>query len=1117
MKRKITFLIAAMMLLTMNNLPMKVVGQTYTKLTSVVSIDEDAVYVLGITYSSTDYYHYSGTSSWGKVATTASQTPYYYTLTAGSENTFQAKTKIGNTDYYLTVPSSNFSLSTNSTNIYLNNNAQIVNASSSATKALQYNHSNGSGGIRSYGFNSNYPYAFFYKVNCTVTYNCNGGTSGCPDSPVNNVSGSYTLANAPTKTGWTFDGWSDGTNTYDAGDTYIVKSNVTFTAQWSSTTPTITLNPTEAESFTYAHGTGASESQIFEITLTNSTEDITVSVSSTPAGAFEISEDDENFGTSDLTLSSGDVFSTHLKSGLNIGEYSGTVTISSEGADDVTIDLDGTVTGYTVTYNGNGSDGGTTPTDATVYTYNQSVTAKNNTFVKTGYDFTHWDTKADDSGTDIDEGASFNITSSTTLYAQWSLSSYAYTLTKTGETSHATAQLKNGNTVIGASDEIPYNTEVTIDVTTDSGYSYTVSVKDAGDNDVTVTNNKFNMPASAVAVTINIMVNPYLLATLTGDNMTNMSNAGTTYEISKSITIDGLTWTTTGFQNAKPIYQMIQLKNDADVYLKLPNFDGKIKEIALTVTNANATSFSEGSNQTSNTLTFNTSASYSNPVATGGGSNTNHITIDLSDKFYTTGYILANGATRIWEVTVTYMPYDNFTDWNPETQLPASLSAGANIAIASDMSTASLTIPATAALVVKSDATLTATSLTNSGSAANLVIEDGGQLITSSSVQLTYKKGITSAAKDGGWYTISTPVHTASNTFLEHESVENMILTPATNYDLFYYNETTHYWMNYKQAEFDLNVGQGYLYRNNGAELHFAGYNNQATSYNVALSYASTEDKLLGFNLIGNPYPQNITMSDVTVNNGGTLSGGYVLSKDGAWSADVAATIAPAQGFLVQIDKTGVTATITKPTGGSKSRANNDYIKFVVANSQHEDAAFALFEEGYGLNKIDHRNSDIPMLYIPKEGHNFAIATMAYNTQSFNLNLKAKTTGKYTLSYKATGNYSYLHVIDRLTGEDVDMLLDGEYSFIASPSDAENRFIVRLEYSNGYENSEDSIFAYQSGSDIIVNGEGELQIFDVMGRRILTQYVSGVETINLQSHGVYIFKLNEKTQKIVVR
>ena len=54
--------------------------------------------------------------------------------------------------------------------------------------------------------------------------------------------------------------------------------------------------------------------------------------------------------------------------------------------------------------------------------------------------------------------------------------------------------------------------------------------------------------------------------------------------------------------------------------------------------------------------------------------------------------------------------------------------------------------------------------------------------------------------------------------------------------------------------------------------------------------------------------------------------------------------------------------------------------------------------------------------------------------------------GKYTLSYKAKGNFSYLHVVDRLTGNDVDMLLEGEYSFIAAPGDNENRFIVVLEY-----------------------------------------------------------------------
>lgn len=768
----------------------------------------------------------------------------------------------------------------------------------------------------------------------------------------------------------------------------------------------------------------------------------------------------------------------------------------------------------TVTYNANGGTG-TVPTDNTQYNIGASVTVAAGTgLTKTGYAFNGWNTEANGSGDAHAAGSTFYINESTILYAQWAIQSYDYTINVTGDDASATAVLKVDDANVAANAKIQYNKEVTVFVTLSDAedYVYRLSVvNNTTLEPVSVSSNKFNMPASAITVTVTTEDNPYLYAELTGDDMSTMTNKGTGYGTTSTTlkykTVNGFYWEANAYQQGNtPKYLQINTPGDNTAtgsYIKLPVFNGKIEEIVCTV------------NSNNRYLYFNTTNNTTNTIATGGnGSASTTKTIDMTNVCYQTGYIVSSGSIQITNISVKYRPYqDNAgnTITSIDDDVTVSIPSGS-------VSATDLTIPASSGLIIKSGATLNVSgTLTNSGNANNLIIEDGGQLITNSSIPLTYKKQITSAAKDGGWYTISTPVHTASNIFLTPGSVENLILDPATNYDFFYYDEASHTWMNYKQSAFNLNIGQGYLYRNNGAELHFAGYNNQATSYNVALSYASTEDKLLGFNLIGNPYPQNITMSDVTVNNGGTLSGGYVLSKDGAWSADVAATIAPAQGFLVQIDKTGVTATITKPTGGSKSRANNDYIKFIVANSQHEDAAFALFEEGYGLNKIDHRNSDIPMLYIPKEGHNFAIATMDDNTQSFNLNLKAKTTGKYTLTYKATGNYSYLHVIDRLTGEDVDMLMEGEYSFIASPSDAENRFIVRLEYSNGYENSEDSIFAYQSGSDIIVNGEGELQIFDVMGRRILTQYVSGVETINLQSHGVCIFKLNEKTQKIVVR
>jgi hypothetical protein len=64
----------------------------------------------------------------------------------------------------------------------------------------------------------------------------------------------------------------------------------------------------------------------------------------------------------------------------------------------------------------------------------------------------------------------------------------------------------------------------------------------------------------------------------------------------------------------------------------------------------------------------------------------------------------------------------------------------------------------------------------------------------------------------------------------------------------------------------------------------------------------------------------------------------------------------------------------------------------------------------------------------------------------------------------------------------------------------------------------DGIFAYQSGNDIIVSGEGELQVFDVMGRLVMSQQVNGVQTVEKPNQtGVYILRLNGKTQKIVVR
>ena len=230
-------------------------------------------------------------------------------------------------------------------------------------------------------------------------------------------------------------------------------------------------------------------------------------------------------------------------------------------------------------------------------------------------------------------------------------------------------------------------------------------------------------------------------------------------------------------------------------------------------------------------------------------------------------------------------------------------------------------------------------------------------------------------------------------------------------------------------------------------------------------------------------------------------------------------------GILVQVsdEVTSLDLTIAdKATAAASEKYANDNLMFTVANSKYEDVTYAMFNKGIGLNKINHRNAEIPMIYIPQNGEDFAIAMMEDDTKSFSLNFKAKTTGKYTLSYKATGEYNYLHVIDRLTGEDVDMLLDDEYSFIATPNDNENRFIVRLEYMPNYSEGNNEIFAFQSGSDILISGEGELQVFDVMGRFVMSERINGVTSISADelSKGVYVLRIvgtEIKTQKIIIK
>lgn len=70
------------------------------------------------------------------------------------------------------------------------------------------------------------------KTEYTVTYDANGGTVTLGSETVE--AGDFVTLPTPTREGYTFKGWSDGTATYAAGANYTVDGNVTLTAQWEA-------------------------------------------------------------------------------------------------------------------------------------------------------------------------------------------------------------------------------------------------------------------------------------------------------------------------------------------------------------------------------------------------------------------------------------------------------------------------------------------------------------------------------------------------------------------------------------------------------------------------------------------------------------------------------------------------------------------------------------------------------------------------------------------------------------------------------------------------------------------------------------------------------------------
>ena len=338
------------------------------------------------------------------------------------------------------------------------------------------------------------------KRSYTATFNGNGGSTPSPSSITKEYNTALGTLPTCTRTGYTFLGWytasSGGTK---ISTTTVVTKDITYYAQWSINSYTLTFNPnggtvtptskdleynsaygtlptptrasdaqytyTFAGWYTAATGgtqvTAATKMAAKDTTVyahwTSNTRSYTVSYQTTYGTLNRTSQSVayNSKGSCTLTMPDNTAEFTYTFVGWYTAANGGGTKVGSE----LTLEtpaIKGTVTyyayvtrstkSYTHTFNANG--GGTVNPATITKAYNTALGTLP-TVSRTGYTFVGWfDTSAASGGTQAT--TTTKVTGTKTWYARWSINSYTFTFDKNGgNTPSATTITKEYNTAVG--------------------------------------------------------------------------------------------------------------------------------------------------------------------------------------------------------------------------------------------------------------------------------------------------------------------------------------------------------------------------------------------------------------------------------------------------------------------------------------------------------------------------------------------------------------------------------------------------------------------------------------------------------------------------------------------
>ena len=406
--------------------------------------------------------------------------------------------------------------------------------------------------------------------------------------------------------------------------------------------------------------------------------------------------------------------------------------------------------------------------------------------------------------------------------------------------------------------------------------------------------------------------------------------------------------------------------------------------------------------------------------------------------------------------------------------------------------------------------------------------------------------------------------------------------------DHWYENENSHgnhnklYYMN----EDKFLEGKGYLVAVRDTTMLMADgtLNNDRKKASVSYSndnyitpyWPSYAQMLRAVNLVGNPYQSYLDFTKFAETNSAYLIGGnqasyavmdqdstsyiYYTAKASINGIDASPYIHPMQSFFVRVDYseapgvpvTGQSLTFEndmriaakwrpglEATEGISPyrglRPNYPLVNLICTDSNGK-RDYTTVETGRpdvgGGHKMRGLHAGNAVIYAHYNNNSYQTAFTPAGVSEVPVRFDAIEPDNFTIRWNTMhGDFSYLHLIDNLTGMDIDCLRNSEYRFQGNPTDYKSRFKLVFHCTGIDEEPDDTTndngttnFAFQMDDELVVNGEGTLQLFDINGRCLLsTQAVGEQSTISLPrvAAGIYVLRLTNhnqtKVQKMVIK